>query len=82
MPFVAAGEGYGLKRNGLNLVYVLGRELDNLAYGVVVDGVDDGRDERDLDADLGEVLDGLLLHVEEIADAPVLVLLFAHAVKL
>ncbi len=38
--------------------------------------------ERDFDTDAGEVLDRSQLHVEQIADAAMLVLLFADAVKL
>src|SRR5207253_2507310 len=66
----------------LNLVNVLGGELDYLADGVVVDCVDDGGDQSHLDADRREVLNRAQLHVEEVADAPVLVLLLAHAVEL
>ena len=49
---------------------------------VVVDAVDDRDDQRDLDSDLREVLDRAHLHVEQIADAAMLVLLFADAVEL
>jgi hypothetical protein len=41
---VAAREGDGLEGDGLDLVDVLGGELDDAADVVVVDGVDDGRD--------------------------------------
>ena len=80
--FIAARERDRLERDGLDLVYVLRGELYNLSDAVVVDGVDDGGDERDLDADARQVLNRAQLDIEEIADAAMLVLLFGDAVEL
>src|SRR6185503_12115367 len=80
--FVATGERNGLEGDGLNFVDILRREINNRADTVVVDGVDDGGNQRNLDPDAGEVFNRLLLYVKQIADAAMLVLLFADAVKL
>ena len=79
---VAAGEGDRLERDGVDLVDVLDRELQDVADLVVVDAVDDRHDERDVDAVLLQVLDRAQLDVVEVADLAVLVVLVADAVEL
>ena len=58
------------------------RELDDRPDLVVVDAVDDGDDEADVDAGRVEVLDRAQLDVEEVADLAVRVGLLADAVEL
>ena len=58
------------------------RELDDRPDLIVVDGVDDGDDEADVDAGAVQVLDRAQLHVEEVADLAVRVGLLADAVEL
>src|SRR5260221_13019039 len=79
---VASGKGDRLKGNCLHLIYVVCRELDDCADAIVIDGGDYCRDQRDFDADTGEVFNRLLLYVEEVAHPAMPVLLFADAVKL
>ena len=71
-----------MKRNGLDFVDVLCGKLDDLADGVVVDAVDDGNNQRDFDPDARQILDRSNFHVEQVADAAMLVLFFADAVEL
>src|SRR6185437_13952035 len=52
------------------------------ANRVVIDAVDDRDYERNLDPDLREIFNRANLDVEQVADAPMLVLLFADAVEL
>ena len=66
----------------LDFVDVFCRELDNLANRVVVDAVDDRNNERDFNADLGQVLNRAHFHVEQVADAAMLVLLFSDTIEL
>src|SRR4029077_18962848 len=80
--FVAAGEGNWLEGDGLDFVDILCRKINDRPDAVVIDRVDDGRNQRNLDSDAGEVFNRLLLNVKQIADAAVLVLLFADTVKL
>ena len=62
-----------MKRNRLHLVDVLRREINNRANAVVVDRIDDGRDEGKLNADARKILDRLLLHIKQVADAAVFI---------
>src|SRR6185436_4372674 len=71
-----------LEGDGLDFVYILCRKINNRPDAVVVDCVDDGGNQRNLDPHAGEVFNRLLLYVKQVADAAVLVLLFADAVKL
>ena len=80
--FIPAGEGHGLEGDGLNLVDVASRKIDDGSDSPVVDAVDDGGHQSGFHADFGHVLDGLQLDVEQIADAAVTVALFAGAVEL
>ena len=79
---VAAGEGDRLEGEEGDLLGVVERELDDAADLLVVDAVDDGDDGDDVDAGLVQVLDGLQLHVEQVADLAVRVGGVADAVEL
>src|SRR5712692_5971069 len=80
--FIPAGKRYRLEGNRLNIVNVLCRELNDLTDAVVVDAVDDRYHQRDFDADARQILNCADLYVEQVADAAMLVLLFANAVEL
>jgi len=80
--FVAAGEGHGLEGEEVDLLGVVERELDDTADLLVVDAVDDRRYGNDVDAGLVQVVDGLELHVERIADLAVRVGGVADTVEL
>src|SRR5207248_10279493 len=80
--FVAAGERNWLESYCLNFVDVLRGELDDLTDGIVVDGVDDGHDEGNFDSYARQILNRAHFHVEQIADATMLVLFFSDAVEL
>src|SRR5258705_3014173 len=80
--FVATGERNWLEGDGLDFIDVFRCKINNRPDTVVVDCVDDGRHQGNLDPDAGEVFNRLLLYVKQIADAAMLVLLFADAVKL
>ncbi len=80
--FVAAGEADGLEGEEVDLLRVVERELDDAANLLVVDAVDDGGDGNDVDAGLVQVVDGLELHVERVADLAVRVGGVADAVEL
>ena len=55
---VASGERNGLERDGLHLVNIFGGKFNDAADALVVPGINDGRDERHLDADRSEILNG------------------------
>ncbi len=80
--FVAAGEGDRLEDEEVDLLRVVERELDDAAHLLVVDAVDDGGYGNDVDAGLVQVVDGLELHVERVADLAVRVGGVADAVEL
>ena len=80
--FVATGEGYWLKGDRLNLVDILCSKLYDLADAVVIDVVDDRYNQCDFYTNACEVLNRSKLHVKEITNTSMLVLLFAYAVKL
>ena len=80
--FIAAGEADGLEGEEVDLLRVVERELDDAANLLVVDAVDDGGDGNDVDASLVQVVDGLELHVERVADLAVRVGGVADAVEL
>ncbi len=79
---VPPGEGDRLERDGVDLVDVPDRELEDLADLVVVDAVDDRGHQRDVDAVLVEVLDRAQLDVVEVTDLAVLVVLVPDPVEL
>ena len=57
-----------MKGDGLNFVDVLGGELYNLSDRVIIDAVDDRDDQRDFDANLGEVLNRPNFYLDRIRD--------------
>ena len=71
-----------LERQEADRLGIVERELDDASDLLVVDAVDDGDDRNDLDAGLVQVLDGLQLHVEQVADLAVRVGGVADAVEL
>ena len=80
--FVAAGEADGLEGEEVDLLRVVERELDDAANLLVVDAVNDAGDGNDIDACLMQVVDGLQLYVEAVADLAVAVGSIADAVEL
>ena len=79
---VAAGEADRLEAEEADLLGVVEGELDDAAHLLVVDAVDDGGDGNDLDAGFVQVVDGLQLDVEQVADLAVRVGGVADAVEL
>ncbi len=79
---VAAGEGNRLEGEEVDLLRIVEGELDDAADLLVVDAVDDGRDGNDVDAGFVQVVDGLQLHVKQVADLAVRVGCVADAVEL
>ena len=79
---VAAGEGNGLEAEEVDLLGVVEGELDDVANLLVVDAVDDRRHGNDVDAGFVQVVDGLELHIKEVADLAVRVGGVADAVEL
>ena len=65
--FVAAREAHRLEADDGDLVGVRDGKVEDGADLIVIDAVDDGDDEHDVDACGVEVLDGAQLHVEEVA---------------
>ena len=72
----------GWKREEADLLGIVERELDDAADLLVVDAVDDGRHGDDVDAGFVQVVDGLQLYVEQVADLAVRVGSVADAVEL
>ena len=72
----------GWKREEADLLGVVERELDDAAHLLVVDAVDDGGDGNDFNAGFVQVVDGLQLYVEQVADLAVRVGRVADAVEL
>src|SRR6185312_11326474 len=80
--FISTRKAYWLEGEEVDLLRVVERELDDAADLLVVDAVDDGRNGDDVDAGLVQVVDGLELHVERVADLAVRVGSVADAVEL
>src|SRR5271165_5321171 len=80
--FVAAGERNRLERQERDSFGVVERELNDASDLFVVEVVDDGDHRHDLDAGPVQVLNGLQLHIEQIADEAVRVGSVADAVEL
>ena len=68
---VAAGERDRLKREEVDLLRVVQRELDDPADLLVVDPVQDRDDRHDIHTGRVQVLDRPQLHVEQVTDLPV-----------
>ena len=71
-----------LERQERDALRIVERELNDASHLLVVQVVDDGDDRHDLDAGLVQVLDGLQLHVEQVADQAMRVGGVADAVEL
>src|SRR5690349_23347448 len=80
--FVAAGKRNRLERQERDLLRIVERETNDRADLVVIDTVDERRNEHDLDACFVQVVDGAHLHVEQVADLAVAVRVVADTVKL
>src|SRR5476649_1411214 len=80
--FIAAGERDWLKRKERNLFGIIQRESDNRTNLIVVDSVNQGRDQNDLDTSLVQVIDRAQLHIEEISYLSVTVSVVTDAVEL
>src|SRR5262249_42443221 len=76
------GEADGLEAEEADRLRVVERELDDASDLFVVDAIDNGDDGNDFNAGFVQVLDGLQLDVEEIADGAVRVGGVANAVEL
>ena len=72
----------GWKREEVDLLRVVERELDDAANLLVVDAVDDAGHGNDVHAGLMQVVDGLQLYIERVADLAVRVSSVADAVEL
>jgi hypothetical protein len=79
---VATGERHRLEGDERDLLGVVQREPDDRADLVVVDGVDEGGHQDDLDAGIIEVVDRLELDVEQVPHLAMAVRVVADAVEL
>jgi len=79
---VAACEADRLEAEEADLLRIIQRELDDVADLLIIDAVDDRRDGNDIDAGFMQVVDGLELYVEQVADLAVRVGCVADAVEL
>src|SRR5271166_2505197 len=80
--FVASRERNRLERQERDALGIVERELNDAAHLLVVEVVDDCDDGNNLDAGLVQVLNGLQLHIEQIADEAMRVGRVADAVEL
>jgi hypothetical protein len=69
--FVASGKAHRLEREEVDLLRIVERELDDAAYLLVVDAVDNRHDGHDVDARVVQVFNRAQLHVEQVADPAV-----------
>ena len=80
--FVAAGKRNRLERKERNLLRIVESEANDRADLIVVDAVDERRNEHDLNARFVQVVDRAHLHVEQVADLAMAVGVVADTVKL
>ena len=80
--FVAAGEAHRLERQDADFLRSIESELDDAAYLLVIDAVDNGHDGNDFDSRGVKVVDGLQFYVEQIADFAVCIRGVADSVEL
>src|SRR6185436_2368515 len=80
--FVATGERNRLERQKRDLLRIVECEANDRTDLIVVDTVDQRRNENDLNACFVQVVDGAHLHVEQVADLTMAVGVVADAVKL
>ena len=79
---VASGKRNRLEREERDALRIIERELDDASDLLVVEVVDDGDYRNDIDTGVVQVLDGLQLHVEQVADEAMRVGSVADAVEL
>ena len=79
---IAAGKANRLEAEEADLLGIVQSKLDDAPHLLVVDPVDDGGHRHDLHAGLVQIVDGLQLHVEEVAHFAVRVSRVADAVEL
>src|SRR6516225_146248 len=80
--FVAPGERNRLEREERDTLRIVERELNDASDLLVVQAVDNSHYRNDFDAGFVEVLDGLQLHVEQVADEAMRVGSVADAIEL
>ncbi len=80
--FISSRKRHRLERDERDLFRIVHGEPDDRTHLVVIDAVDQCDDEDDLNASLMQVIDGLQLHVEQVADLAMAVRVVADAVKL
>ena len=79
---VAARKRNRLERDERDFLWILKSKPDDRADLIVVDAVDQRRDEDDVDAGFVQVVDRTQLHVKQVADLAVRVGVVADTVKL
>src|SRR5947209_11352950 len=80
--FIASGKGNRLETEEADDPGIVERELDNAAYLLIINAVDDGGDRNDVHTGVVQIVDGLQLYVEQIANLAVRIGGVADAVKL
>src|SRR5665213_2484457 len=80
--FVPASEGHRLEGKKVDLLGVVESKLDDAPDLLVIDAIDNAGDGNDVHAGFMQVMDGLKLDVERIADLAMRVGCIADAVKL
>src|SRR5271165_5152528 len=80
--FVAASETYWLERQESDFLRIIQRKLNDSSYLLVVDAVDDRHHRDNLNARPVQVVDGLQLYVEQVADLAVRIRGVSDAVEL
>src|SRR6185369_15756878 len=69
--FVTTCKGNRLERKERNLLRIVESKTNNRTDLVVVDSINQGRNENDLHSRFVQVIDGAHLHIEEVANLPV-----------
>ena len=80
--FVAAGERNRLERDESDLLRIVHRKPDDRTHLIVIDAVDQRRDQNDVNAGFVQIVDRPQLHIEQIADLAVAVGVVADTVEL
>src|SRR6266436_6885347 len=80
--FVASGETYRLERQEADLLGIVERELNDFSDLLVVNAVHDRDDWHDFAAGGVEIVDGLELYIEQVADRAMRVSSIADTVEL
>src|SRR5579884_1944957 len=66
--FIAAGKGNRLEAQEADGLGIVQCKLDNAAYLLIVDAVDDCGDRNDINASFMQVMNGAQLHIKQIAN--------------